>query len=233
MCATATWAQSDARIAFLSRQLKSAKDPRARAQTAIILGASQDARAVAPLCGALADIEPLVRVAAANALGGLPVATALACLEQRRNDPDAEVAAAITRALGQLSTSLSRRSAVYVALEVANAGSSLTREDMGQVESRLRDKLVSAGAILAPAHETHAEAQKVLQERQVKGYLLMTEVLPNGSSGFKLKLLCMTYPERALRGQVSVKGSGPMSKLIPALVSRAVDDSAHECGWSE
>lgn len=227
------WAQTDARIVFLSRQLKSARDPRARAQTALILGASKDASAAGPLCEALIDPEPLVRVAVVNSLEQLEVQAGLLCLEQKKTDASPEVTSAMARAIQSLTQALARKKKMYVAVELAQRDVQVPTEALGQVEANLKNNLVSRGALLAPAQETSAEAQKVLQEKQVKGYLLLTEVQPHGDAGLRLKLLCMTYPDRALRGQVSVKGSGPMAKLIPALVNRAVDDSAQECGWSE
>src|SRR5215218_4816529 len=66
---SAALAQVDGRIAYLSRQLERGKDPRVRAQSALVLGATEDPDALAPLCKALADPSELVRAAAARSLG--------------------------------------------------------------------------------------------------------------------------------------------------------------------
>ncbi len=57
----AALAEPDPRIAYLSRQLATATDPRVRAQAALTLGTTEAPGALEPLCGALQDPVPLVR----------------------------------------------------------------------------------------------------------------------------------------------------------------------------
>src|SRR4051812_12312964 len=45
----------DARVSFLAKQMKGAKDPRVRAQTVAILAATGKPEAIQPLCDALKD----------------------------------------------------------------------------------------------------------------------------------------------------------------------------------
>ncbi|MFZ5469786.1 MAG: HEAT repeat domain-containing protein [Myxococcota bacterium] len=228
--APVVFAQTDARMAFLTKQLSSASDPRVRAQTAVILGASKDAAAVSPLCRALKDSEAVVRAAAANALGELRAASATACLRERLGEPNADVREAISKALAVLQA----RHAVYLALNpVADKTHRLSRAELALLEEKLRAKLVQMGVVFAPENESTGAAAKVLREKKLKGFLLRPEVLPHGIDGLQLKILCMTYPDKALRGQAAPKGRGPVQKLLPALVTRAVEDTAEECGWSE
>lgn len=67
------------RTAFLVERLKTSDDYRVRTQAALALGASGDDAAVQPLCGALADGNATVKVAAAAALGKLSKAAGLSC----------------------------------------------------------------------------------------------------------------------------------------------------------
>src|SRR5512132_3826983 len=90
-------AQGNARIEFLTKQLNSAKDPRARVQVALGLGATKDPAAVAPLCTAIKDSDPVVRSAVARALGDLRNAKAVPCLDGAKNDSDADVKAAVAK----------------------------------------------------------------------------------------------------------------------------------------
>src|SRR5208283_4273847 len=80
LAASGASADADARWAFLVRQLTTAQDPRARVQAALTLGATEDPSALAPLCKALGDPEPLVRAAVARSLPSLHDAAALDCL---------------------------------------------------------------------------------------------------------------------------------------------------------
>lgn len=232
LCAKVGFAQSDARLTYLSKQLTTASDPRVRAQTAVILGASKSPAAVAPLCGALKDKESVVRVAVVGALQELRQPSAASCLKERRADPSPEVRAAIARALSSLESQ--GKGALYLAVRpISDKTGKLPAAMVELAEERFRAKLTAVGAVFAPAEESLQEAKKVLKDRRLKGFLLLTELLPNGSGGLQFKVLCMTYPDQALKAQVAPRGSGPTAKLIPALVSKAVDETAEECGWSE
>lgn len=126
-------AQGDARMVFLTKQLSGSKDPRARAQTALVLGASKDPLAVAPLCAALKDPEPLVRNAVARALGDLKNPSAAGCLKEARADADPDVKASVLKALEALTAAAVPAGpavgSLYVSLEpiVDKTGGSLPR----------------------------------------------------------------------------------------------------------
>jgi HEAT repeat protein len=68
---------------------------------ALVLGGRGAAAtaAVPALVDRLDDADPIVRAAAAWALGQIATEAALAALEARRDDPDPEVRATVTRAL--------------------------------------------------------------------------------------------------------------------------------------
>ena len=71
LLATPALAQVDARVAFLTKQLEKGKDPRARSQAALVLGATEEPEAVHPLCTGLEDPSEVVRAAAAKGLATL------------------------------------------------------------------------------------------------------------------------------------------------------------------
>lgn len=227
-------AQADGRIAYLSRQLERGKDPRVRVQAALVLGATEDPTALAPLCKALGDASELVRAAAARSLGALGEVPALDCLQKAGRDADAEAQHARAEAVRTLKAVRDRPPRFYLAFsgledKSGQLDAALTR----YAEGRLRRKLHALGALLAPAHESRAGAKSVLKKHRLKGYRLHAEVHPGPGGGLRLALVCMTYPEQSLLGQVEVKASGAKpADLLKALTPRAVDEAAQTFEWS-
>lgn len=77
-CGSGIVAAGEDRIGILSDSLRDPSSFKVRLKAAVMLGRTNDARAVEPLCGALKDQNYIVRGAAARALGnlGLPIARA-------------------------------------------------------------------------------------------------------------------------------------------------------------
>lgn len=83
-------------------RLKTSEDFRVRTQSAMILGASQDSRAVQPLCDCVDDDNETVAGACAVALGKLQLG-GLSCLEEQLAVEDSEwVRVLIERAIERL-----------------------------------------------------------------------------------------------------------------------------------
>ena len=227
-------AQADGRIAYLSRQLERGKDPRVRVQAALVLGATEDPAALTPLCNALGDGSELVRAAAARSLGTLGEVSGLDCLEKRARDADAEAQQAREETVRQLKALRDRPPRFYLAFSGLTDKSGQLDAALTQLaEGRLRRKLAAAGALLAPPDESRAGAKSVLKQRRLKGYRLSAEVHPGPGGGLRLALVCMTYPEQSLLGQVEVKASGAKpADLLKALAPRAVDEAAQTFEWS-
>ena len=59
LMSAAAYAEEDARVTYLIKQLAGAKDPRVRAQTVLLLGSTGSDGAVAPVCGTLKDPDVL------------------------------------------------------------------------------------------------------------------------------------------------------------------------------
>jgi hypothetical protein len=219
----------DARVTLLSKQLDSAKDPRLRAQTAVVLGGTGSPQAAVPLCKLFKDPETIVRTAAANALGELKAKEAQDCLNAAQNDKDAGVKAAVLRALA---AGVVVPGSLYVSIEqIADKVGGLPPDVIQLTDKLLRQELKGMGAGFAPAGEEKKAATLLVKNRQLKGYQLRLQLLPNGS-GLKIEMLVMTYPDQNLLGTFNVKAAGAgHDKLLKAMVPRVVSDAAKELQW--
>lgn len=222
-------AAQDARVNLLAKQLDGAKDPRLRAQTAVVLGGTGSPFAAVPLCKVLKDPEVIVRTAAANALGELKAAEAQACLKAAANDADSGVKAAVARALA---AGVVVPGSLYISMEpIADKVGGLPPDIVALTDKLMREKLKSLGAGFAPPGEEKKAAMSLVKNRSLKGYALRLQLLPNGA-GLKIEMLVMTYPDNNLQGTFNVKAQGAKHEtLLKAMVPRVVDDAAKELQW--
>lgn len=232
--APAALAQADARIAYLTRQLEKGRDARVRAQSALVLGATEDPDAMAPLCRGLEDPSELVRAAAAKALVKLQDFRALGCLKPRTGDSHPEARSAILEAVRTLEGFKARPPRFYLLFTgVVDRTSSLTPDLVRLAEQRLKRKLAAEGALLAGPSDSKAAAKSVLKQRRIKGFRLSAELHPLPGGGLRLALVCMTYPEQSILGQVNVKAAGAKpADLIRALAPKAIQEAAATFDWS-
>jgi hypothetical protein len=219
----------DARVTLLARQLDGAKDPRLRAQTAVVLGGTGSPLAAVPLCKVLKDPEVIVRTAAANALGDLRAPETQACLKAAEQDNDSGVKAAVTRALAQ---GFVNQGSLYVNLEpIVDKVGGLPPDIVALTDKLMRDKLKAIGAGFSPKGEDKKSATSLVRNRKLKGYSLRLQMLPNGA-GLKIEMLVMTYPDNNLQGTFNVKAAGAKHEsLLKVMVPRIVDDAAAELEW--
>lgn len=219
----------DARVSFLAKQLKSAKDPRVRAQTVVILAGTGSPAAVLPLCEAIRDPEVVVRSAAANALGELHLPEGLLCLKGAIGEKDPSVRAAIQRAIDFKPITAG---GLYFSLEAINDKVGVPADVAQLANDLLKQKLTSIGASFAPQGETKPQAATVIKARKLRGYLLRVNLLPNASNGLKLEILVMTYPEQSLQGSWNVKAAGAKyESLLKVMVPRVIDDASEDLEW--
>jgi len=230
----AALAQGDSRIAFLGRQLQQGKDPRTRSQAALVLGASEDPEAVALLCGALKDGSELVRSAAAKGLAKLQEPSALGCLQAHKAEVDAVVKAAVGEAVEVLKAYQSRRPSFYLSMDaLKDRTGTLPAELVKATEARLRSRLVRRGALLAPVKESKAAAKGALKKLGVSGYRITPEIQATESGGLRVHIVCLTYPELSLMGQVDVNAAGAQpGDLLKVLVPKVVEEAAETFEWS-
>ena len=225
-------AQSDPRMKFLLKRLESASDPRGRAQAALILGASQDAFAVEPLCKALSDGEPIVRSAAAKALGELGEVSAIDCLKDASAEKHPDARLAIQTARATLQKLKDVKPVIYVLLDsVVDERSDKDPATAKLAEDRLRQELLKMGAVFAPAKESPKKAESVLKARNLKGYYLVPK-LQSQDGALRLSLLGFSYPQKSLQGEVSARAKGgDAPALIRALVPGVLKEAAATFEW--
>jgi hypothetical protein len=235
LAAYSAWA-ADARIDFLARQLSQASDPRARAQAALTLGATNDRDAIPPLCKGLDDSADLVRLSSAKALGQLANLASLDCLKKHAGDANTDVRDSVQRALAALDSQQTRSGpgAVYVYLAPV-----LDKEDRPNpllvklAEERVHAALIAMGVAIAPAGETKAAATAIIRGKHMKGFVLNPELHTYPPSGLRMSILVLTYPDKSILGEVSVKasGAGPPD-LIRALAPKVIEEAADTFDWS-
>ncbi len=219
----------DARVQFLAKQMKSAKDPRVRAQTVVILAGTNSPAAIAPLCEALKDEEVIVRAAAANALGELHQPEGIGCLKAALGETDPSVRQAIQRAIDFKPITAG---GLYMAIDAINDKVGVPAEVTKLADDLLRQKLSSMGASFAPPGEAKPVASSLIKAKKLRGYLLRVSLLPNASNGLKLEVLVMTYPEQSLQGSWNVKASGgKYESLLKVMVPRLIDDASEDLEW--
>lgn len=222
-------ADADPRIAFLSRQLGTATDPRVRAQAALTLGTTEAAGALGPLCAALDDPEPLVRSAVARSLPELRDLGALDCLTAHAGDTTPEARAEVGRAVAVLKKVKERRPTVDVWVESVRDPSSppLGEALCGEARSRLVRRLSWSGA-----RSDGVESAPKVTKKGTPAYLLQPTLLRGDGGAVVMAAVCLTWPSKQILGEVRVKGSGgtPMD-LVRSLVPRLIEDAASTFEW--
>src|SRR5690606_32929160 len=94
--------------------------------------------------------------------------------------------------------------------EVANKSSRPAAEVETLVRKAIQEKLLgSSGFAVAPRSETPQQGGNVVKSKNLKGFYLIATVEPpayaNGNLTQKMKLSIRSYPDKALKGQVSPK----------------------------
>jgi hypothetical protein len=226
-------ANGDARVNFLIKRLEKASDARGRMQAALMLGAADDPKAVTPLCGALDDPEEVVRVSAARALEQLGDHSAIECLRRSLGGAKGETRITVQHALTTLEKQKNRKPTLYVQLEPVIDNRTQPDPPSAQLaEARLRARLGRLGVVLAPADEDAKAARAVLKTRKLKGFQLNPKLASTPDGGIRLILLGMTYPERKLLGEVTIKAAGaPPADLLQALVPAALEEASRNFEW--
>lgn len=213
-----TPARAQDRIGELAQALHS-DDFRVRTQAALALGASEDGRAVTPLCGALGDANTTVRAAAASAIGRLQLG-GQQCLEDRmRVEPSEDVKGVIQRAIERLKEKagggVDDSTRFYIAIGETTNQSNRSKES---VDAEIRKHLgkairQQAGYALAPAGESNEQALKVKSEHpKLKAFLLLPKLqlsYAGGTLKVTLELTLLSYPDRSYLGSMSRKLSMP------------------------
>jgi hypothetical protein len=229
----AALAQVDSRTASLSKQLIQGQEPRARSQAAAGLGSSDDPEALKPLCDGLKDPNEQVRAAVAQALGKLKEVAGLECLKARKAESDAAVQSAIKTSIQTLQAMKDQTPRVYVHFAgVKDKTGKLSSALVKSTEARMRRKLSLMGALLAPAKEAKAAAQGVLKKHGIQGYRVQAEVHSTEQGGLRVTMVCISYPDQSLLGDVELQASGAKPEdLLKALAPRIIEEAADTFEW--
>lgn len=188
--------------------LRTASDFRVRTQAALALGASRDRRAVVPLCEGVTDSNRVVRIASASALSRLAQGGDSCIREQLGKEQDAQVKAALEKALAKLlgeggaepAIALSTR--LYVAIDKLAGPARLN----GPVRAAFVRGIGSSGDVaIAPVGETSAQAKELLRKYSAaKGFVLAPRAIKPAYEGdqlkVKLSVAILSYPDRQLVG---------------------------------
>jgi len=227
-------AQLDGRLSFFAKQLQKAKDPRVRAQNALLLGFSKESAAAGPLCMALNDDSDLVRSSSAKALGQLGAASGIDCLKAHKEDAAGNVRTAIESSLAALLAAANHHPELYISMTgITDKTSKLPPEVLQLTEEKIRARLQAMGGVFAPDGETKAAARTVLKKQRLKGFLLRIELDTTPAGGLKVNLVCFTYPDKNLLGEVNVKASGgKVTDMIRAMAPKVIDEAADTFNWS-
>ncbi len=223
----------DARVTFLVNQLASAKDPRVRAQTVLLLGQTHSEEAVAAVCGVLRERESVVRTAAVSALGEIRSERAFTCLKSGLTDDDAVVRSSAQKVLSQNALAAG---GLYLQVEpVEDKVGNLSEAIILLAEQTMKAKLSALGASIAPRNEDKRSALSLIAARKLKGFQIRMQLLPGASErGLKVEMLIMSYPEQSLKGTWNVKAAGGKPEnLIRAMIPRVLDDAANDLEWTK
>jgi HEAT repeats len=215
-------ARADDRTNFLIDRLRyppsagQSDDFRIRAQAALALGASNDDRAVQPLCQALSDPNDAVRTAVAAALGRLARPAGAECLKARLSSESSssvqgQIQKAIEASSGGSSGGPPRNVAnakFYVALAPISNGTGRPQSEIDRIVlGAVRAKFDSLGKYqLAPSGESPESARSVISARNLKAYYLSISVdkfdYSNGNLRVRVKVAISGYPGKDLKGEV-------------------------------
>ena len=217
-------ARAEQKVAYLIEQLKTSEDYRVRTQAALALGASGDDAAVQPLCGALGDSNPSVKVAAAAALGKLGKPAGLPCLQAAQTrETTPSVKAQIDKSIAALAALQGGTSSApaappppgpdtkfYVAIQVTNKTTRSAAEVDAIVRGALQDKILAKkGYAVAPKAESSAQGGQIVGARKLKGFFLLATVEAPSYAGGDLtqlvRVTMWTYPDKALQGEFAPK----------------------------
>ena len=219
-----TIAGAEDRIEFLASRLRTEKDFRVRANAALALGATDDDRAVAPLCDGLGDEIDIVRKSSAIALERLKRASSLDCLKRRdAAEKDSAVKLAIQRALdsikaapgsgGSSSSTPVAGAKYYIALSPVTNKSSRPQGDVDRIiQGAISAKLQQLGGYqVAPPGESVAAAKAEIEKRKLKGFYLAIVLdkleYAGGNLRATVRIAVSTYPGKDLKGELSKGGT--------------------------
>ena len=223
----------DPRSTYLIKLLEGSSQFRVRAQAAISLGTVEgSSAAVSALNGALRDVHPAVRAAAATSLGRIGDQSSVSLLRALERDSEEPVRSAAHASLARLSSaappSTPQRpgppseegpALYYVAVaEPATRVTNLDREALSRARTFIKQRVaLLQGVLIAPDSEDSHAAERILKKRRLKGFYLDSSIVSvekksGGATRVAVSVIVATYPGRDMRaimqGAATVSGGG-------------------------
>ncbi len=241
-------ALADARSDYLVRLLTTSSAFRVRAQAALSLGGvTPESSVTTALVAALRDPEAAVRAAAAQSLGHVGDASAIAPLTALSRDSESAVRSAATTAISSIRARSSSTppptgggsstpppsgpARFYVGVgdpgsPVAGLDRALLTGARTFVVGRLG---TTSGVVVAPAGESVPQARGVIRARSLSGYYLDVSITaldtrPDGAIHAAVSVVVQDYPGHNIRSMLS--GSATASGVSGLSGQRAVVEAA-------
>lgn len=188
------------------------------------LGETGKPEAVAPLCRVLSEGAPVLRVAAANALGQLRLNKSLQCLTAA-NDADPEVQAAVTANAQRGSVEAPWR--LVLIQTMAADGSDVPDEALKKIDALVRKKLAAFRFAQALPTDSTEDLTDLVKARKLKTALHLRVRVTWAAEELTTEIMALSFPDNALRGSWRVSGKGAaLPELVDAVVPSVVDDAA-------
>jgi HEAT repeat protein len=222
----------DPRSTYLIKLLEGSSQFRVRAQAAISLGTVEGSSAsVVALSGALKDVHPAVRAAAASSLGRVGDPSSMSALRALERDPEEPVRSAARAALDRLASirppvnkepppTDSGPALYYVSIAEPSATrvASLDHAALGKARAFIKERVGQIqGVLVAPDSEDSQAAERVLKKRRLKGFYIDSSIVSiekkqGGATRVAVSVIVATYPGRDMRaimqGAATVTGAG-------------------------
>jgi hypothetical protein len=152
------------------------------------------------------------------------------CLASHIQDSDSTVRAEVEKAIVALGGSSGRpgKSAqgsggLYIVLKGSPESDGAGADVVRATREEIRQRLTGMGDVVA--HDP--------PDRKRKGYALQTHLSQAPGGALTLNMMCFTFPDQALLGEVSVTASGASPiDLVRAMVPKVLEDASQTCNWS-
>jgi hypothetical protein len=208
---------ADERLELLAKHLVTEKDPRIRAQSALLLGTLGNAASAEHLCSALQDHDFLVRMSATKALEKLAVPKGFQCLLENleKASPD------LQKEIHHILSTTRARSVPYFVLKFISKS---VDASVGQfAEQELSKALLIKGMVSSSSQASP----------EFEGFELLVVLQGFSNGALSMSILCSTYPKRVLQGETHVKASGSKPEsLLRALIPKLVENADRQFNWS-
>ena len=77
-----------------------------------------------------------------------------------------------------------------------------------------------------------ADIEEILRKHGIQGFRLQAEIHPTEGGGLRVSVVCISYPDQSLLGDVELQASGAKpEELLKVLAPRIIDEAADTFEW--